>query len=245
MKNEVIMSSKQQQWIKKMGKEKIQTFQDYFAEFFNISLCLLSLEGEALTVWSNSCLICHYMMKKNYERCGQEREKIIKKVIDDKKVNIFTCYMGLTSFACPIFTDDDIVAMYLGGSICLKESKNKICNNNIIKHTTIMNKQKLKDMIKMLENIVDIWNIDKKTGAESNLSIIDKKDELFFLEHRVSVREIEVIKLIIMGLTNKEIAIRLNISEKTVKAHVSNILKKLHVKDRMHLVILCTRNNIF
>ncbi len=46
-------------------------------------------------------------------------------------------------------------------------------------------------------------------------------------------REREVLELVAEGLTNKEIAARLVISENTVRAHLRNILDKLHVSNRM------------
>jgi NarL family two-component system response regulator LiaR len=49
---------------------------------------------------------------------------------------------------------------------------------------------------------------------------------------KISSREHDVVALIEQGLSNKEIADRLVISEKTVKAHVSNILQKLHFSSR-------------
>lgn len=56
-------------------------------------------------------------------------------------------------------------------------------------------------------------------------------------------REIDVLKLIAEGLFNKEIAYRLNISEKTVKNHVSNIFKKIGVSDRTQAAVYAIRNN--
>lgn len=50
-------------------------------------------------------------------------------------------------------------------------------------------------------------------------------------------REKETLALLVEGLTNKDIAERLNISDKTVKIHVSNIFKKLNVKSRSQAVI--------
>jgi len=52
---------------------------------------------------------------------------------------------------------------------------------------------------------------------------------------KLSEREIEVAKLIAMGDSNKVIARKLNITERTVKSHVSTIFTKLDVKDRLKL----------
>ncbi len=55
-------------------------------------------------------------------------------------------------------------------------------------------------------------------------------------------REVDVLKLVAEGLFNKEIACRLNISEKTVKNHVSNIFKKIGVSDRTQAAVYAIRN---
>lgn len=57
-------------------------------------------------------------------------------------------------------------------------------------------------------------------------------------------REIEVLKLLIAGETNKEIADRLYISDKTVKIHVNKIYKKFEVKSRSQAIIYAVRNNV-
>ena len=57
-------------------------------------------------------------------------------------------------------------------------------------------------------------------------------------------REIEVLKSISAGLLNKEIAINLGISERTVKNHISNIFKKIDVADRTQAAVFAIKNNI-
>lgn len=57
----------------------------------------------------------------------------------------------------------------------------------------------------------------------------------------LSRREREVCELIAAGLANDEIAQRLTISRYTVKVHVSNILGKLGVPDRVHVVLAWSR----
>lgn len=52
----------------------------------------------------------------------------------------------------------------------------------------------------------------------------------------LSPREKEVLKLIVQGHSNKEIADALHLSESTVKNHVNSLLSKLHVKDRTQAV---------
>jgi DNA-binding NarL/FixJ family response regulator len=55
----------------------------------------------------------------------------------------------------------------------------------------------------------------------------------------ISKREREIIDCLLLNLSNKEIASRLNISERTVKFHVSNLLVKFNVQRRADLMLLC------
>jgi NarL family two-component system response regulator LiaR len=62
--------------------------------------------------------------------------------------------------------------------------------------------------------------------------------------HDLSNRELEVLKLVAEGLSNKEISSRLFISEKTTKSHVSNILGKLHLADRTQAAVYAWREGV-
>ncbi|MCM1257143.1 MAG: response regulator transcription factor [Roseburia sp.] len=57
-------------------------------------------------------------------------------------------------------------------------------------------------------------------------------------------RELDVLKNLAVGMYNKEIAIKLDISERTVKNHVSNIFKKISVSDRTQAAVFAIRNNL-
>ncbi len=57
-------------------------------------------------------------------------------------------------------------------------------------------------------------------------------------------RELEVLKLVAKGQSNREIGDELYISENTVKNHVRNILEKLHLHSRMEAVIYAVRERL-
>jgi NarL family two-component system response regulator LiaR len=63
-------------------------------------------------------------------------------------------------------------------------------------------------------------------------------------KHDLTERELEVLRLISQGKSNKEISEELVLSEKTVKTHVSNILQKLHLSDRTQAAVYALRQKI-
>ena len=71
----------------------------------------------------------------------------------------------------------------------------------------------------------------------ANLAEYTAGDEL-------TIREIDVLRLIAAGNANKEIAGQLSIAEETVKSHVTNILAKLHANDRTHAVTIALKRGI-
>jgi len=57
-------------------------------------------------------------------------------------------------------------------------------------------------------------------------------------------REMQILKNVAKGLLNKEIAVNLNISERTVKNHISNIFKKIKVTDRTQAAVYAIKHGI-
>ena len=61
---------------------------------------------------------------------------------------------------------------------------------------------------------------------------------------KLSNREIQVLKLVSIGMFNKEIGKKLDISERTVKNHMSNIFKKIECIDRTQAAVFAIRNGL-
>jgi NarL family two-component system response regulator LiaR len=70
------------------------------------------------------------------------------------------------------------------------------------------------------------------------------KGEEVIAEEDLTMREKDVLRLIARGNSNKEIAASLEISEKTVKNHVTNILQKLHLSDRTQAALYAVRRRM-
>lgn len=96
--------------------------------------------------------------------------------------------------------------------------------------------------LKMIETVTEnrVWTYPELTLS---LSKSVKKESLSseaieLIEHRLSEKEKEVVFCVIEGLTNDAIANKLDITQRTVKAHMSSIFSKLHINDRLALVLL-------
>ncbi len=122
----------------------------------------------------------------------------------------------------------------------------------------------LNELVKMLESAVDKTNTVRdlfrdasadQADAPIDVAVIDsgktkrtstRVDRAHELADRgaLSTRETEVLVQVFRGLKNAVIAGRLGIAERTVKFHISNINKKLHVNNRGELMALLVEDPV-
>lgn len=82
------------------------------------------------------------------------------------------------------------------------------------------------------------------TIARKLIKELNRPSDLPPAEEPLTEREVEVLKLVGRGLPNQEIADLLSISERTVRAHVSNILNKLHLANRTQAALYAIREGL-
>lgn len=97
-----------------------------------------------------------------------------------------------------------------------------------------------KDLVKAIRatEAGEIW-AERKVVTEALESLRQKVQAMNLLPSEIQEvltdREYEISKWVIQGMTNKEIAAQLGISDKTVKTHLSNIFNKLKISRRSHV----------
>ena len=152
---------------------------------------------------------------------GVTGTRLIKETFPNTKVLILTT-----------FNDDEYIfdAMNYGASgYLLKDTSHEIVIDSIKgvhQGNVIMNS---KVASKMLQN----------TPANEATAVEHIKSSF-----SLTCREIDVIKSISEGLTNKEISERLYVTEGTVKNYITEILSKLNLRDRTQIAIFAFKNNL-
>lgn len=92
----------------------------------------------------------------------------------------------------------------------------------------------------------EVLNAIRSVHAGKRLISPEASERLsaYFPSDALTPREVEVIKLVAQGLSNKEIAAKLGNATGTIKIHVQNILEKLAASDRTHAVTIATQRGI-
>lgn len=148
--------------------------------------------------------------------------KLIKKEFEKVKILILTTFNDMEYIhealkygaSGYILKDSDYDLIYEGIKGCFK--------GNVVIHPEVASKI-------LNENI----NYNKKSNLEDIKVKFDLND-----------KEINIIREVANGLSNKEIAEKLFLSEGTIKNNISNILNKLSLRDRTQLTIFAFKNNV-
>ena len=158
---------------------------------------------------------------------GTEATKRIKAFNPDLKVLIFTSRDN----------EDDVFASFKAGADgYIMKGANPEQTVNAIKA--------VKEGIAWIDpNIARLVlsNIQRNTPSEQEESVETKEKTNMY---DLTDRELEVLSLIVEGLSNSQIADRLVIAKATAKAHVHSILQKLYVDDRTKAAILALKEGI-
>lgn len=104
-------------------------------------------------------------------------------------------------------------------------------------------KQDFKGIAPAIETVMNGQNVFGDSVINRLPSLMQKcKSDFNCREYDISEKELEIIELVSEGLSNKEIASELYLSEGTVRNYLSSILEKLKLRDRTQLAIFYYNN---
>jgi two-component system, LuxR family, response regulator FixJ len=95
------------------------------------------------------------------------------------------------------------------------------------------------DAQQLLASVERAFEISERTGPAAPRGFDHEQ-----LDNTVTRREMEVLRLLVRGRSNKAVAFDLGISEKTVEVHRNRIMKRLHVKSFAELIRLAVEAGI-
>lgn len=107
--------------------------------------------------------------------------------------------------------------------------------------------------LELLEAISEIMDGGRFFGEGVKIHILpedqreprpSKFDDKFIKKHNLTKREVEILRLITLALSNKEIAKKLFISDQTVSVHRKNIMRKLQVSNTAALIKMAYDNSL-
>jgi len=96
-----------------------------------------------------------------------------------------------------------------------------------------------------LVNTIRNAHVGKTTiGSEIMQAVLRVADNPAARQYHLSERERDVLRLVVRGFSNRQIAANLTLSESTIKFHVSNILSKFGIATRAEAVALAIQNKL-
>lgn len=222
-------------WLSSIGKESAQAFQDDFSGMTDISLCLVHLDGTPALVASNRSLLCFHIEDRNSTRCAMQHQQILERMAESGSTVIDTCYAGLTCFACPVFRSKEVVGAFFGGMV-LGENAQAVSALDAERYDIkSMDRAELEKVLRLLASTLSLL----KGVRLASGSTIDETGRALMEAFGLTTREVMVVGHIMQNKSNRDIAEALFISEKTVKTHITNILKKTAAKNRYEMALLC------
>ena len=85
-------------------------------------------------------------------------------------------------------------------------------------------------------------------GVDEELEVLtraqERERETHVEKQQPNLREVEILRLIAQGLTNREIGSQLHLSENTVKGYVKDVMAKLEVHNRIEAVLLAKERGL-
>ena len=157
----------------------------------------------------------------------------------------------------------DIHMPEMNGLEALKQIKSNLPETRVVMLTVAEDESYMAEAIKsgadgyLLKHLGGPEFIELLEGVKRGEAAITRKTAAFLMKQiaqpigkpkgqniPLSDREIEIIRLLAEGMSNKSISERLSLSQNTIKYHLKNILQKLNVQNRTEAVMYAIRNNL-
>lgn len=249
----------------------MQNVQDFFATTMDIAL-LCVWNTKRLSTPTNSADFCKKYTRGSAlgrEKCDECHRKLENAAKKKGSPVICKCHAGLENFAVPVFLEGQYTGSVIGGQVLtdpfderhFRKLARKIGVNEDeyvaeAEKLKILSPEKFNAIAESLHHIAkSVASLAYanflllKVGIEYKIPRNIAIEEWVFMnceniKSPLTEREFEVLKLIVLGKNNSEIAQELFVSIHTAKSHVSSILDKLLVEDRVQIAVKAVREGL-
>lgn len=249
----------------------LQSIQDFFARTLNLTMVSVYKNNWITDTSNASefCRMHMKNSKFGYKLCDKCHQSWENAAIKELKPVICKCHANITCFVVPAFVEGNYVGCLIAGQalteevseeILRKKAKNYDINEeeyiSTFKKLRVVSMDKIESASELLFSIINsIAQLAYFNYTSTNSKIKDNNHKIFKntvlenwlcsnykpIKRPISGRELEVLKLIVKGKNNTEIAKELSISIHTAKAHVSSIIEKLNAEDRVQVAVRAVR----
>ena len=226
------------QWLEMVGMGTLQDYQDCFSREMDIPIHLLDRNGKSLLIPSKKLFFCDFVEMSSHHKCSGVNRIDVKEVASwfDKTHSfeplVKCCDYGIASFLAPIYFNGELIAFWHCSGFTFDDSPHSK-QLNLKFDLPILSHEDFSRAINSLTIVCRLLDIHFECGVISEEPMGPKCNPISDL---LTQRENEVATLVCSGMSNAQIANRLFVSEKTVKTHLSNILSKLGLKNRVQLI---------
>lgn len=200
---------------------KLQLCQDLLSEKFDFCLVLVNGKGEEVTLPSGLPLLC-YECEKVSSRCHICLQQVINQVNSSNTSLTHKCPGGL------------YVNVYLT-SLSPPEKPLYLVSGRTPDLTAFNNHLNL---------LHAFYSLPLRWPEEAKTSRRVQQTSPSSMIYGLTNQEINILNYLVAGLSNKDIAQKLNISQSTVKTHVAHVLEKLKVSNRTEAATVALKHKI-
>jgi len=249
----------------------LQNVQDFIAKTLDVASLSVDDNGPitAPSNFSTFCINHTRRSKLGLKRCNECDIKWGKIAAETGGPIIYQCHAGLTDFAVPVMVKGKHIATILGGQV-LTSAPDENHFRALARELGLDEDEYINEVKKIkivppekVQAVADLFFVlgnSIATLAYLNLQLSELgfgykmprdflPEEWFFsnckdMKAPLTSREFEILKLIVLGKNNNEIAAELFISVHTAKKNVSSLLEKLFVTDRVQMAVKAVREGL-
>lgn len=221
---------------------KLQQLQDLYSKHYRLSVALYDGEGARFLIPSSYGMTHCQTCAKGEAFCQCFFDKLFLHVKNQASSLLMTCPFGLSAAFVPLGLSLE-TNMAAQPDYYLLSGKIKLSGNDAgafseeapqpTQHGEITTEEFQEITQIIASNLEMILGLIKMGGIPLKQKTAIKKEDYA----RLTQREKEILHLVSIGMSNQEIGNSLFISDHTVKVHISNILRKLQLNNRIKLAL--------